>query len=170
MLTGNSLVDPKRHTLQDRTADFVTHHGGGEELPIGLGVQMSAVEREAVALTHDVIPVALHLVNALRHEAGLVAVVVTVAWFHRFLAVAGDAGSEGICICEGWFVEVEAEEGVGVEVVERCPGAVPVVGKFGVGAVAGDAEFFPFGDVGVGYVLEWGLIFGCASNGEGLTL
>lgn len=51
--------------------------------------------------------------------------------------------------------EVEAEEGVGVEVVERGPGAVPVVGEFGMGAVARDAEVFPFGDVGFGDVL-WG--------------
>ena len=50
--------------------------------------------------------------------------------------------------------EVEAEEGVGVEVVERGPGAVPVVGEFGVGAVAGDAKVFPFGDVGGGDVLS----------------
>lgn len=42
---------------------------------------------------------------------------------------------------------MEAEEGVGVEVVEGRPGTVPVVCEFGMAAVAGDAEFFPFGDV-----------------------
>lgn len=44
--------------------------------------------------------------------------------------------------------EVEAEKRVGVEVVERCPGAVPVVGQFRVSTVARDAVLFPFGDVG----------------------
>ena len=48
---------------------------------------------------------------------------------------------------------MEAEERVGVEVVEGGPGPVPVVGEFGVGAVAGDGEFFPFADVGVRDVL-----------------
>lgn len=52
---------------------------------------------------------------------------------------------------------MEAELGVGVEVVDCCPGAVPVVGEFGVGAIARHAEFFPFGDVFVGDFLQVGL-------------
>jgi hypothetical protein len=48
---------------------------------------------------------------------------------------------------------MEAELGIGVEVVDRCPGTIPVIGEFGVGAVSRHAEFFPFGDVGVRDVL-----------------
>ena len=49
---------------------------------------------------------------------------------------------------------MEAEKRVGKEIVERCPGPVPVVGELRVGAIAGDAIFFPFGDVDVGNVLR----------------
>lgn len=42
---------------------------------------------------------------------------------------------------------MEAEYGVGIEIVEGCPGTVPVVCEFGVGAVARDGECFPSGDV-----------------------
>jgi hypothetical protein len=71
-----------------------------------------------------------------------------------FLAVVGGVEVEGGAgRGELGAVEVEAEEGVGVEVVEGGPGAVPVIGEFGVGAVAGDAEVFPFGDICFGYIL-----------------
>ena len=48
---------------------------------------------------------------------------------------------------------MEAEERVRVQVVEGGPGAIPVVGQFGVRAVTRDAIFFPFLDVDFGYVL-----------------
>ena len=38
---------------------------------------------------------------------------------------------------------MEAEESIGEDVVDGCPGTVPVIGKFGVGSVAGDSEFLP---------------------------
>ena len=60
--------------------------------------------------------------------------------------------------------EVEAEERVGVEVVECCPRSVPIVGKFGVRSVAGEAKVFPLGDVGGGNVLE--LLIGSAKTRE----
>lgn len=62
--------------------------------------------------------------------------------------IAGGAGSGGL-----GAIEVEAEERIGVKVVEGGPGAVPVIGEFGVGAVAGYAEVFPFGDISLGYIL-----------------
>lgn len=45
-------------------------------------------------------------------------------------------------------LEMEAEQGVGVEIVEGRPGTIPVVCEFGVGAIAGNAQFCPLGDVG----------------------
>lgn len=87
-LTGHSLIDPDRHALEDGGAHFRAHDGGGEELPIRLGIEVSAVERETVFLPHDVVPVALHLVDVLGHEARFAAVVVAVAvaWLERLLA------------------------------------------------------------------------------------
>lgn len=148
MLTGNSLIDPKSHALEDGAADFRAHDSGGEELPVRLGVQVSAVEREAIFLAHDVVPVALHLVDVLGHEARFAAVAVAVAGLQRLLTVHERGG--GVC---GGRLEVEAEERVRVQVVERRPGAVPVVGEFGVSAVSGDTVLFPFLDVDLGYVL-----------------
>lgn len=49
---------------------------------------------------------------------------------------------------------MEAEKSVAKEVVERRPGAVPVIGKFGMSAVAGNAEAFPFGYVGFRDILR----------------
>jgi len=50
---------------------------------------------------------------------------------------------------EGGAFKGKTEDGVGVEVVEGRPGAVPVVGEFGMGAISRDAKFFPFRDVGL---------------------
>ena len=38
---------------------------------------------------------------------------------------------------------MEAEESIGEDVVDGCPGTVPVIGKFGVGSITGYGEFFP---------------------------
>lgn len=48
---------------------------------------------------------------------------------------------------------MEAEKRISEEVVKSGPRAIPVVSKFGMGAVTGDAEFLPLGDVRFGYVL-----------------
>lgn len=150
MLTGNSLIDPKRHALEDGATDLLAHDCRRKEFPVRLGVQVSAVEREAVFLPHDVVPVALDLVDVLGNEprCAAVAVAVAVPRFERLLAVHVRG-----CRVGGGRVEVEAEECVRVQVVERRPGAVPVVGEFGVRAVARDPILFPFVDVDVGYVL-----------------
>lgn len=115
---------------------------------------MSTVQREAVLLTHDVVPVALNLVDVLGYEARLaavavVAVLVAGLGVERLLAVLERRRRVG----GGGRVEVEAEQRVRVQVVQRRPGAVPVVGELGVRAVARDAVFFPFLDVDFGYVL-----------------
>ena len=89
VLTGNSLIDPDGHALKNRSSNLLAHDSRREELPVRLGVQMSAVEREAVFLAHDVVPVALDLVDVLRHKArfAAVAVAVPVAGFERLLTV-----------------------------------------------------------------------------------
>ena len=50
---------------------------------------------------------------------------------------------------EGCAFEVEAEEGVGEQVVECGPGAVPVVSKLGMSTITGDAKVSPFLEVGL---------------------
>lgn len=97
---------------------------------------MSAIERQAVALAHGVVPLALYFVDALWDEACAVAVVLMVAVvFLRgvkglLLLVLGSGvggwGRRGGG--EGGAFEMEAEEGVAEEVVEGRPRAVPVVG------------------------------------------
>ena len=72
------------------------------------------------------------------------------------VAVGDGRVKSGLHVVDGLGDEVEGELAVGVEVVEGCPGAVPVVGEFGVGAVAGDGKVLPGGDVGFGYVLGVG--------------
>lgn len=111
---------------------------------------MAAVEGEAVALADGVVPVRLEFVDAVGDEAGggvRVGGVVVVAGVERGLVVVVVLGG-GCGWGEGCSVEMEAEERVGVEVVEGCPGTVPVICEFGVAAVAGDGIFCPFGDVG----------------------
>jgi len=149
------LIDPEGHRLKDLAAHRLATDGRDPELPVGLGVQVAAVEGEAVFLADCVVPVGLKLVDVVGDEAGFVAgVVVAVAGLDGFLGVvAGGGGGRSEAAAVAAAFEVEAEEGVGVEVVEGCPGAVPVVGEFGVGAVARDGELFPFGDVGVRDVL-----------------
>ena len=44
-LTGDGLVHPDGYTFEDRAPHFLAHHGGREKLPVGFGVQVSAVER-----------------------------------------------------------------------------------------------------------------------------
>lgn len=54
---GARLVEPFRHALQDLGADGFARDGGGEEFPVGFGVEVAAVEGEAVALADGVVPV-----------------------------------------------------------------------------------------------------------------
>ena len=82
---------------------------------------MARVKGEAVALEYGVVPIALEGVDGVRDEADL---------FGR-LGEGGlvvGAGAGGVGFGEGSAFEVEAEERVGEEVVQRRPGAVPVVG------------------------------------------
>lgn len=151
---GIRLIDPQRQGLEDLAAHRLAADGRDPELPVGLGVQVAAVEGEPIFLAHGVVPVRLELVDMVGDEAGFGAgVVVAVAGFKRLLGVMAGGGGEGAGGGSAAAFEVEAEEGVCVEIVEGCPGAVPVVGKLGVGTVAGDGEFFPLGNVGVRDVL-----------------
>ena len=59
---------------------------------------------------------------------------------------------------EGCSLKVEAEQSVGVEIVEGCPGTVPMVCEFGMRAIARNTEFFPLGDVRFGDVLGSSLV------------
>ena len=118
---------------------------------------MSAVEGQAVALADSEVPIALELVDMAGDETST-AIVLGWAGLDRFLAaVVGEL--EGVrvegggCGGVGGVGEVEAEEGVGVEVVEGRPGAVPVVGELDVGVVAGEGKGLPFDDVGFRDVL-----------------
>jgi hypothetical protein len=75
---------------------------------------------------------------------------VRVEWLRFRGGILGEA-EEGWVGCDG---RVEAEQGVGVEAVQRRPAAIPVVRQFRVGAVPGNGELLPLLDVAFGYVLR----------------
>ena len=52
------------------------------------------------------------------------------------------------------ILKVEAEEAVGIEVVQRRPGSVPAVRELGVALVPRETIVDPFGDVGFRDVLQ----------------
>ena len=70
--TSTCLIHPKCVTFPDLIPDRFTRDRGGEEFPVRLRIQMSAVEGEAIALSNRMVPVALHLVYALGDEAGAI--------------------------------------------------------------------------------------------------
>lgn len=67
---GARLVEPLGHALQDLGADGRRGDGRGEELPVGLRVEVAAVEGEAVALADGVVPLRLDPVDVVGDEAG----------------------------------------------------------------------------------------------------
>lgn len=67
--------------------------------------------------------------------------------FEGLLLVLGDWGRRRSGCSERCTFEMKAEEGVAEEVVEGCPGAIPVIGELGMRAITGDAVLFPLGDV-----------------------
>lgn len=50
---------------------------------------------------------------------------------------------------KGCAFEVEAEEGVGEQVVQCGPGTEPVVSKLGMSTITRDTKIFPLLDVGL---------------------
>ena len=54
---GARLVEPLGHAFQDLGADGFGRDGRGEEFPVGLRVEVAAVEGEAEALADGVVPV-----------------------------------------------------------------------------------------------------------------
>ena len=148
---GTGLVDPSGGRLQDLGPGCARGDGGGEEFPVGFCIEMAGVEGETVPLSDKVVPAGLEGVDVEGDEAGCIRVRGRGRVKRPLIARArGRIGCRG-----NWCaLEVEAEEGIGVEVVQGGPGAVPVVGELGVSAVTGNAKVFPFGDVGRGNVLQ----------------
>lgn len=66
------LIEPLGHAFQNLGADGFAGDGGGEEFPVGLGVEVAAVEGQAVGLADGVVPVRLDLVDLVGDEAGAV--------------------------------------------------------------------------------------------------
>lgn len=64
------FIDPFGRRLQDLGAGFSRRDGGGEEFPVGFGVQVARVEGETVALEDEVVPVGLLCVDVAGHKAG----------------------------------------------------------------------------------------------------
>jgi hypothetical protein len=161
------LVDPARDVVEDQLARPGLRDGGRLELPVRLGVQVAAVERDAVALYDDGVVGRLVGVDAVRDEvAGAVggewgggggrgleralAVWVEWLWFWERIGGFGEA-EEGWVGCNG---RVETEQCVGVEAIQSRPAPIPVVRQFRVGAIPGNAEFLPLLDVAFGYILR----------------
>ena len=64
----HSLVQPLSDTVQNVRAHRFGRHGGCFKLPIGFGIKMSGIQREAVLLHHGSVPRGLDLINARRDE------------------------------------------------------------------------------------------------------
>lgn len=118
------FIDPSCYCSEDFCAHRFRRHGCGEEFPVCFCVEVAGVEGEAVALEDGGVPGALHGVDVGRDEACFVS---GRGWVEGFLGVVA-GGGKGVGGGKGAAFEMEAEEGVGEEVVEGCPGAVPVVG------------------------------------------
>lgn len=71
--TGRGLIQPKRIALPDFLPYAIARNASGEELPVTLRVQVSAIHWQAVVLANGVVPVTLHFVDAVRYEARRVA-------------------------------------------------------------------------------------------------
>lgn len=143
---GASLIEPLGHAFQNLGANGFGRDGRGEKFPVRFRVEVAAVEGQAVALADGVVPVRLDFVDMVGDEAGTVGAASVMARFQGFLVVMV---FKGACRWrERCSLEVEAEQGVGVEVVEGCPRPIPVVCEFGMRAVARDCKLCPLGDVG----------------------
>ena len=104
---GTSLIEPLGHAFQNLGTDGLGRDGGGEELPVGFGVEVAAVEGQAVALADGVVPIRLDLVDAVGDEAGAVRAGGAMARFQRFLVIMA---FKGVCgRSERCSLEVEAE-------------------------------------------------------------
>lgn len=69
---GARLVEPPGHAFQDLGADGFTGDGRGEKFPVGFGVEVAAVEGQAVGLADSMVPVRLDLVDVVGDKAGAV--------------------------------------------------------------------------------------------------
>ena len=67
-----SLIEPLRHAFQDLGADGFRCDSRSEEFPVGFGVQVTAVEGQAVALADGMVPVRLNFVDVAGDEAGAI--------------------------------------------------------------------------------------------------
>ena len=68
-LTGTGFVDPQRNALQNLFPNRLARHRRCEELPVRFRVEMPAIQGKPVTLTHVVVPITLHLINAWRNKA-----------------------------------------------------------------------------------------------------
>lgn len=62
------LVDPPRHARHNLRAHLVRRHGRGVHLPVGLGVEVPAIEGEAVFLQGEGVPFGLGGVDCVGDE------------------------------------------------------------------------------------------------------
>ena len=81
------LIEPLGHTLQDLGSDRFRGDGRGEEFPVRFGVEVAAVQGQAVALADGVVPVRLDFVDVAGDEAGNVCVVIVVAGIQGLLVI-----------------------------------------------------------------------------------
>ena len=66
------LIEPLGYTFQDLRTDGFRGDGRGEEFPVGFGVEVTAVQRQAVALADGVVPVGLDFVDVAGDKASTV--------------------------------------------------------------------------------------------------
>ena len=81
------LVEPLGYTLQDLGTDRFRGDGRGEEFPVGLGVEVAAVQGQAVALADGVVPVRLDFVDVAGDKADILCFVIVVAGLQGLLVI-----------------------------------------------------------------------------------
>ena len=76
---GAGLIEPLGYTFQYLGTYRFRGDGRGEEFPVRLGVEVTAVQGQAVALADGVVPVRLDFVDVAGDKASTVCIVVVVA-------------------------------------------------------------------------------------------
>ena len=66
--TGTGLIYPEGIALPDFLSHAIASDTSGEEFPVRLGVQLSAIHRQAIALTNSVVPFALDFVDVMGNK------------------------------------------------------------------------------------------------------
>ena len=103
--TGTGLVYPEGIALPDFLSHAITSDTSGKEFPVRLGVQVSAIHGQAIALTNSVVPFALDFVDVMGNKPCSSTIGQSV--FYEWLLLVGVNWRRYSKV--RWFFEVKAE-------------------------------------------------------------